>query len=331
VLFRVAAGPRVGFGHLVRATSLAQALGVRALLSIRGSHPSAVRAARRLGAVVVRGTAPGRVLGRTMPDLFVVDDRVAHATGSWRRAARRLQVPIVSIHDLGLGLGDADLVVDGSIGATASECAARHLTGPRHAILNPVVLRPSAGGPRQPARDVVVALGGGPRRSLARRLALAVCRRRPGTRIAIAGGFVGARTPPTAEAGPGVTWIDSRDLGGALGAASVAVVGGGVTLYECLALGVASVAVSVAASQRPTVQALAVRGAIVDGGPLGASRPQMRRLAVLVGDLLDAGASRARLARTGRRLVDGRGAERVARAMRSLARPPGGGRGAGAR
>jgi len=36
VLFRVAAGPRRGFGHLVRCISLARAMGIRPLLCLRG-------------------------------------------------------------------------------------------------------------------------------------------------------------------------------------------------------------------------------------------------------------------------------------------------------
>jgi len=43
VVFRVAAGPRLGFGHLVRCRSLARALGVTPRVWLRGS--AATRAA----------------------------------------------------------------------------------------------------------------------------------------------------------------------------------------------------------------------------------------------------------------------------------------------
>ena len=39
VLFRAPAGPRRGFGHLVRCRSLARALGVRPLIALRGGPP----------------------------------------------------------------------------------------------------------------------------------------------------------------------------------------------------------------------------------------------------------------------------------------------------
>jgi hypothetical protein len=45
VLFHAAAGPRLGFGHLVRCRSLARALGVDARVSIRGSAATRVAAA----------------------------------------------------------------------------------------------------------------------------------------------------------------------------------------------------------------------------------------------------------------------------------------------
>src|SRR5512137_2015901 len=92
VLFRVAAGPRVGFGHLVRAASLSRALGARAWVSARGAHPSVARTARRLGLPLVRGAAPGAVISSVRPAVLIVDDRVARETVRWRRAARRLCV-----------------------------------------------------------------------------------------------------------------------------------------------------------------------------------------------------------------------------------------------
>ena len=55
VVFHVAAGPRLGFGHLVRCRSLARALGVTPRAWVRGS--AATRAsARAMGGEVLRDT-----------------------------------------------------------------------------------------------------------------------------------------------------------------------------------------------------------------------------------------------------------------------------------
>ncbi len=55
VLFRAAAGPRLGFGHLVRCRSLARALGVSPLVSLRGTSRTR-EAAIRLGVSLVTPT-----------------------------------------------------------------------------------------------------------------------------------------------------------------------------------------------------------------------------------------------------------------------------------
>jgi UDP-2,4-diacetamido-2,4,6-trideoxy-beta-L-altropyranose hydrolase len=322
VLFRVAAGPRVGFGHLVRAVSLADALGVPARLSVRGSHASTTRTARTLGASLIPDRNPAAVMARVRPDILVLDDRVARETASWRNAARRRGIPVVGIHDLGIGLSSADLVVDGSIGAASSLDGVPALLGTRYAILNPrTVRRRVPAVDRGSATDVVIALGGGPRRAVAVALACAVADRRPRTRIAIAGGFV-AKTAPSIP-GRAVRWVSPTHFGEVLAGARVAVVAGGVTLYECLALGVAAVAVSVVASQRPTVAAFASRGAAVNGGATGGRVRSSRALASLaatVVDLLDDVKRRRALRKQGHRHVDGRGAARVAAVIGRVAR-----------
>jgi UDP-2,4-diacetamido-2,4,6-trideoxy-beta-L-altropyranose hydrolase len=328
VLFRVAAGPRVGFGHLVRAASLAEALGVPARISIRGAHASVGRAARALGASIVSARSASRELDAARPDVLVLDDRVARETRAWRRAARRRGLPVVSIHDLGLGVGDADLIVDGSIGASMRGGNVPALLGPRYAILNPRATEEGRHRRRRPGGpDVVISLGGGPRRAAALAIARVLHSERPALRIAVAVGFVrGGRA-----SGGYLRWLDPAELGTALAGCRVAVVGGGVTLYECLGLGVPAVAVSVVDSQRPTIAAFAAAHAVVDGGRARAGATEKRAAARLAGKvlaLLDDRTSQTALRRTGRALVDGRGAARVAAAIRALSSAP---RRAGAR
>jgi hypothetical protein len=242
---------------------------------------------------------------------MVIDDGVASATQSWRRAARRAGVPIVSVHDLGIGLGDADLVVDGSV--APPDLPPPALLGPRHAILSL-----PRGTKRHGAQtwDVVISLGGGPRRGIARRLALALVRKNPGVRVAVAGGFVageGSGRDP-------FTWLPPAGLLEALRATTAAIVAGGVTLYEALSLGVPSVGVAVVPAQVPTIEAFTGRGAVLAGGLLMGRdvRPDVGEIVDVVAGLLDDPVRRRTLSRAGRRIVDGRGAERVAVAIRRL-------------
>jgi spore coat polysaccharide biosynthesis predicted glycosyltransferase SpsG len=339
ILFRAAAGPRRGFGHLVRCRSLACALGVRPLVALRGSR-RVMDTAVALGCDVVHGSA-ARLLSHLRPDVLVVDDPIAADAGRWIRAARRVGSLVVSIHDLGLGCLDADLVVDGSITNHARARNSLTLAGPKYAVLDPslaqrgVRLPASAAGfgearrsargarRRQPDEDerdpysVLVALGGGPRAELANDIAEAIVESNPQARVRIAGGFVGI---PREEA-VRIAWIGPRrSLNAEMTGASVAVVGGGVSLSEACAHGVAAVGVPVVAAQRPTVTAFVQRGAA-----RGVTRGRVtgRSVAAECAELLTDDAMRRHVARMGRKLIDGRGAFRVAAAVSRLAQVAG--------
>ena len=90
------------------------------------------------------------------------------------------------------------------------------------------------------------------------------------------------------------------------------------TARRAAALGVPAVAVAVVPAQQPTVRGLARRRAVVDGGALyTADAPA--RISRVASALIAAPARCDALARTARQLVDGRGAERIAAALRRLA------------
>jgi len=313
VLFRAPAGPRRGFGHLVRCRSLARALGVRPVVAVRGGTV-ALASARQLGCEVVAGRAVD-VIRRIAPDVLVVDDPVAADARRWIRCARRAGCRVVTVHDLGLGARDGDLVVDGSIVRAARATRGRALRGPRFAILDPVF----ASGPRPAGRGgaprVLIALGGGPRVALARAIAQGVRRGAPHAQIRIAGGFAAT----TAIGGGPVTWTGPLNgLADELAQCDVAVVGGGVSVYEACACGVAAVAVPVVDSQRPTVRGVQARGVA-----RGATRtPVAEHAAREVLDLLAQPLVRRRLAAHARRMFDGGGASRVAGAVRRLVQSP---------
>lgn len=308
LLVRVAAGPRIGFGHLVRAVSLCRAAGVPPVVSLRGGR-IARAAARRLGCVLV-DTPPTRTLARRTPSVLVVDDPHDGAAQPWVRAARRLNIPIAALRDQGIGARGADLVIDGSPGATDISFPGRHLCGPRFMVLDPVF----ATRRRRPARRarrarVAVALGGGIHASYAQVVTQRLERTLGPDQISVAAGFTNGRSQ---QAGAGhARWLANADM---------AVVAGGIGLYEACCLGVPAVAVAVTREQRPTVRAFAERGAVIDGGLL---RPgdgvAARRVASCVLRLLEDRNARRQLAARARRLVDGRGGARVAAALGRLA------------
>jgi hypothetical protein len=322
VVFRVAAGPRLGAGHAVRAVRLAQALGVVPLVSVRGDARGALDLSR-LGATRVEGGARV-VLARFAPRVLVVDDPDPRRGAAWVRAARRVGIATVSLHDLGLGSREADTLVDGSpVRTGAPYPPGRSFVGPRFAVVDPAVSEPARRpGPR--GKRVLVALGGGARRHVAARLARCI-RRMSRCPVVVAGGLAAAE-----HREDGVAWLGPQpSLVPWLQDATVAVVAGGVTLYEACALGVPVVAVAVVAAQRPTVRAFARRGAVRDGGLLTSRGRSDRfaRVARVVARLLAAPQARRALARRAKALVDGGGTHRVAGLIAQALQRPRNGRG----
>jgi spore coat polysaccharide biosynthesis predicted glycosyltransferase SpsG len=255
------------------------------------------------------------VMARLRPEILVIDDPSAAAARVWCETARRAGIPVASVHDLGTAFCGADLTIDGSIvrlrrrGAAAGR-PGRLLAGVRYTVLDEALQ--SARPTRTPASSVLIALGGGPRHGVARRLALAIREARPELRIRVAGGF--GRTD--ARDADGITWLGpQRGLASELASCGVAITGGGVSLYEAVTLRTPVVAWPVVRAQMPTVEAFGRKGLAA------AVMPGPRRLERAVNAVLSAidsgGAARPHARRHG---FDGRGAKRAASAIRSLAR-----------
>lgn len=317
VLFRAAAGPAIGFGHLVRSRSIARALGVIPTVSIRGSVETRATAAAR-GFDVRHG---GLALLRTAstPDVLIVDDPSAEHATRWASRARALGIPTVSIHDAGLAYITSDVLIDGSMTARP-DTASHALTGPLYAALDPSVAAARALPPAVRS-GVLIALGGGEQvRRWGSALADAILARCSDTHVRIAAGFT---APSAAPADARMAWVSAPyGLADELRQTAVAVVGGGVTLCEAAALGAPSVAVAVVPAQRPTIDAFVAAHAACDGGLL-LDEGAIGRVADAVSSLLSRREDAQRLADAGAALVDGRGAFRVADAVRCLARRTG--------
>ncbi len=193
------------------------------------------------------------------------------------------------------------------------------LAGTDFAVVDPAIAARRARVARRTPR-VLIALGGGPRVALARQIAEEIAGAQPDADIRIATGFVAE--PPRVLGGPRVwggarriSWIGAQGgLTGELRRSTVAVVGGGLLLYEACALGVASVGVPVVPSQRLTVAAFVNHGAARGL----AQHPSPDAVAAEAVRLLRDTALRAYVAERGRRLVDGRGARRAASAVAAL-------------
>jgi len=310
IVFRAPAGAGRGFGHLTRCVALGRALGIRPLMALRGGR-RAREAALALGADVIT-SATLNTLAALRPDVVVIDDPVARDAERWTRAARRAGAVVVTVHDLGLGARGADLAIDGSVTRPRKGSArGKVLAGTRFAVLDPAIRRRTSsptGAPR-----VLIALGGGPHARRAQAIAETIAASAPRAEIRIAGGFVSSSSGRSTDR---VRWIGSpRGLAGELAKATVAVVGGGVSLYEAAAMGVPAVTVPVVKSQVPTVVAFARRRAAVAVPYAATPKDAATKVVRLLGDA----SRRKSLAKRSRQVVDGHGASRAAAAVMKLA------------
>ncbi len=257
---------------------------------------------------------PAALVARVRPDVLVLDDPSAVAARPWCLAARRAGVPVASVHDLGTAFCGSDLAIDGSLvhpGRTrrGQDVPKTLLAGAAYAVLDGRV----RSEPRlRHRRSVLIALGGGPRRTVAQKLALALREARPSLEVRVAGGFA----PVAADARQGIAWLPPQPgLARELARCRVAVTGGGVSLYEAATLGTPIVAWPVVRAQHPTVNAFDRRGLA------SAVLPGPRRIARAVDAILAAVDAPLPSVRRARAIgLDGRGAMRVAAAVAQLAR-----------
>jgi spore coat polysaccharide biosynthesis predicted glycosyltransferase SpsG len=319
-------GADVGLGHVSRCLAIARAAraeGARVSF-ITAPEP---RVAALLGGVsveVVSQSWPADLTGALdalrglAPDAVVVDSY--KATPAFFRALRTLGATVIAVDDTAERALPVDAVVNGSIAAESlpyrRTAETTFLLGSRYALLDPVF----AGSLDRRAQDrlarVLVSLGGG----LNTPDVLAVVRAADtvlvdGTVDVAAGSFAaGARELDALAHVARNRVVIHRDRFGLrepMLAADLAVCGAGMTLYELAATGTPTITVCMADNQRPNAEAFARVGAAPTAGRAG--DPALGAAVEAALRTLVAPRARAEQAARARGLVDGRGAERVAR------------------
>ncbi len=346
VLIRADASVFIGTGHVARCLTLADAL--RALdvsvtfasRGLPGNVSDRVRE-RGFGLIELPSAYEGEItttdIEAPIPwapdvdalraaagggwDALVVDHYALDAR--WEVAARRLARRIVVIDDLANRAHDADVLVDQSLDATAARYAARVperctlLLGPRFALIRPEFAMPSA-AVRADGHHVLVSFGGADLPG-ATFVALDALDTLPAlTADIVAGASNPAWDALVARVHGRTEWRLHRhiaDFAAAMAAADVFVGAGGGTTWERAAAGVPTVCVAVAPNQEANAEALAAAGAHVYLGRVEAL--SATRLAAAIAGLAFDPERRSTLVARSRALVDGRGAARVAAAIRA--------------
>jgi spore coat polysaccharide biosynthesis predicted glycosyltransferase SpsG len=295
------AGNDIGLGHVVRSCALATALmsaGWRT--SVATPDDPAARSVVSADGIEWREWPDGSSLPA---DLLVVDSY------RWTSEQDRLAIAqsrlLIRIMDGAVAETSAHVVIDGAPGADPSFYRGARLqaslAGPQFALV------PRAFRDKGLHRDerAVVALGSGGSPDLVARIVAALVTAGWGRIDVVAGPYTVLPVLAGVDVHRG---LDPRGVAGVFARARLGVVGGGQTLLQAAASGLACVAIVLADNQRRQVDAMVVAEALIATGDarepaalerlLGARRPPQGAYAAV--------AARARS------LVDGYGADRAA-------------------
>jgi len=302
--FRPDIGAGAGLGHLRRCLSLAIALRKQGFDSVFEVDEDG-------GMIATAGFAAGEAKGACA---YVVDSYRA-TVGDLARLGRD-GVKVIVIDDLADRPLAVDLVINPGIGAETLEYPGARNTGLgiEYALLRPEFadepnrIHPPIG------RRLLITMGGSDPRDLTAQLVSALAKRGFEAMDVIVGPFFGNidTLVDTARRWPAVMLLNNpSDIRGLMLRADLALTAGGQTIYEIAATATPAAAVEIAPNQRRNLEGFLRCGAIVSVGSAeepGIVKRAEDALVVLAADR----ERRATLGRSGRHLVDGRGADRAA-------------------
>lgn len=332
VLFVVDGTAATGLGHVVRCSALAAALGRSGIASsfLAGGHDAVRDKVVAVGAAYVRDTRGGQ--GAIDADEVAGVARAAQAAAIVVDSYFADTATLEQLHTAGFALAvlddlaqvdiSADLVINGSAHAStlrysARNAATRFLLGPGYALLREPFWQPARRVCRPRVADVLVTMGGGNTAALALPVIAALDELDADFEVAVMQSALAPRLEVTTTKRRTKTLLDPPDVRSCLAQADLAVCAGGQTIYELAAVGTPSVAVQVSSNQTGSMAAMAASGALRAAGSLDDADvwQSMRRA---VAELCERHDERQAMSAAGQRLIDGRGALRVAEAVADL-------------
>ncbi len=323
---RTDAGPQIGFGHLKRCIVLAQSLiecGTPLFLIDSQDHWSQEQLADQ-GYDYFCGKLEEAWSFLPDPAVILIDTRNKDGLDRLMAAARNHNTPIVSIHDLGLNPLPSDIVIDGSIAPVRLDALAQKAklySGTDFMVLDPAYcsLRQRPMRIRERIGSILVNLGGGDSHRYFPRVleGLNLWARHEVEVIGIPG-FVpwGQERLVQKDWHPLRFRWESASAAQFLFSSDLAITAGGLAAYEALCAGTPLLALSYDHLQQTTITAIAAAGACIDLGPGDDLDPV--QLAKVLSGIERNHYERRQVSLRGRRMVDGRGAERVSQIIRQL-------------
>jgi UDP-2,4-diacetamido-2,4,6-trideoxy-beta-L-altropyranose hydrolase len=298
VLMQIVAdgGARHGFGHVGRCLALWEAMDGAASFALGEPSVDSFLSARGAAPAADAGDAP-----------VVLLDRVEPTDAAQVRALQQTGRRVVLLDDRGAGRMVADLVVDPPTASGWPPAGPNRLAGFEHVLLRREVSK--ARRASSPS-EVLLALGGSDPTGLTPLLAAALADAGVALAVNLGPGYGAERDLP------GRVLDAPEQFAGELAGARLLVASYGHALLEAAHLGVPAVVVVTRADHLEHATAFVGHGTAELVDMSDGARPA--ELAALVQALLADGDRAGALAARGRALVDGRGARRVAAAIRAL-------------
>ena len=340
ILFRADADEHIGSGHVMRCFALAQAAidaGMRATLLTAPTSPHLAERFQAEGVAVVSLTATPAGAGdaietaalahRCEAGMIVLDGYAFNAV--YQRTLRSAGHPVMYVDDHAhLSHYAVDVLFNQNVYANPAmypelEPDAELLLGSAYCLLRRDFRKCDRLQRTIPdiARHVLVTMGGADPHNTTSTVidALSALDAESRIRVLLGGSNRYGNDVECAIDRAGLKSVevlrDVRDMPAQMAWADLAITSASSTCWELACMGVPMVAVTLAENQEPIAEALEQRGIALNAG--WHDRLDTDRLRSQVGGLVNDAATRSRMSSSGQGLVDGKGAERVLKALQS--------------
>jgi UDP-2,4-diacetamido-2,4,6-trideoxy-beta-L-altropyranose hydrolase len=340
LLFRTEASVAIGTGHVMRCLALAQAwcdAGGRASFAMAEAMPAVEERLRNEGFEVARvhvavGSAADAEetarLAHKHGASWVVADGYEFGA-EYQATLKSRDLKVLFIDDNGhAGHYSADLVLNQNVYANEAlyqsrESSTKILLSPRYALLRREFAAWRGWKREIPAsaRKVLVTMGGSDPDNVTQCVVRAILAE-PSLKATVVVGGSNLHLPQLQEliagAQQNVQLVENvRNMSELMAKSDVAISGAGTTSLEMCFLGLPALLIVLAENQRPAAEELDRRGVAINLGEGEEIQPST--LSPYLTCLVNSQDTRKAMSERGRELVDGRGAERVVRALRTNA------------